>query len=811
MSGEKVIASLVGKLRFETDVAGLRKFQKMLDAVSARMAALDKQSSRLQRKLGGLGKGTGNIQKQLAAQQKLTQAQFQQTLQSGKLQLVQQQQGLRLATAQQKLKQQESRTSTLQQRQQAAAHAAQLGQLKTIQQHQQFGLRQEQQRLRVAGEAARLEASRSRAQAAADRARITSLRLQDRIDKRLPSPLRSPTGRRSPARGRASIFGGVGATAAGVGGAVGASIPGLSLFGAGLHPAAIGLSALAAATVLATSKLLQLAEADVKVLDDRRTERAQHRVLTGGDAEKAAAAEARLTKLANDLGVERSKIAKPYVMSSINLSEAGLGEKNATDVLDGVMSFSRGTGTSEDDMAGALRALGQAMSKGQLYAEEWKGQFAERIAGADKLGVEAWAKVTGSGLKGQDAKAAFSGAMSDGDIKGDKLNEFLIQLGKDMKAKANLEGRLDTILASAEASKNRLTNIKEARDLSTAEYNDSAVKKSSTNLFKAKEDFEHSLGLLVPLFSKLETAATNLQTKWTRVGIEIVEWTAKVSTALEGMEPSPELVGFMNSLADIFDHMSDALSPLLTLLGDVITFMGSTALGAASDSLKTFFTTFTDSWNGLSPLLEDVPTAFDTLASAISAAIESLLATFGLDDEWREHKEKREKKRADKEAYMGSDGPIGVLPVEGSPGSTPATTAGEVYRGGVAPNGAAPGSPLAKLLAKSFLYDTEDPANKADIERFKGVKPDLTRQALSTNLNHLNKSAQLPTGSSSTTTTDNRQVHVDIKIDGSNLSTDEIASALEDKIHNIAKTAFSDSFGVQLRNAKTNLVQVTDR
>lgn len=93
------------------------------------------------------------------------------------------------------------------------------------------------------------------------------------------------------------------------------------------------------------------------------------------------------------------------------------------------------------------------------------------------------------------------------------------------------------------------------------------------------------------------------------------------------------------------------------------------------------------------------------------------------------------------------------------------------------------------------------------------VAPDnsLMLDRLGTGLNQLNQAPQLAPSSSSTTTTDNRQVHVDIKIDGSNLSADEIASALEDKIHNIAKTAFSDGFDVQLRNAKTNLVQVTDR
>lgn len=48
---EKVIASLIGRLRFDVDSSGLRSFERMLDNVAKRMALLDQQAQKLQRRL----------------------------------------------------------------------------------------------------------------------------------------------------------------------------------------------------------------------------------------------------------------------------------------------------------------------------------------------------------------------------------------------------------------------------------------------------------------------------------------------------------------------------------------------------------------------------------------------------------------------------------------------------------------------------------------------------------------------------------------------------------------------------------------
>ena len=241
--------------------------------------------------------------------------------------------------------------------------------------------------------------------------------------------------------------------------------------------------------------------------------------------------EKQITDFSNSLGLLRKSIAVPYTQASINLSESGLGEAKSQQIVQAIMKFARGTGATSDDMAGALRAINQAASKGQLYAEEWKGQFAERIVGAEKLGVESWAAVSGKGLTGTKAKADFAKSMSDGVISGDKLNIFLMELSERMDAKANVQGRLDIVSQSAESSQNRLTNLTEQRSIDTGLFQGEQLKKASAALYVAKEGFAKELEKLIPLFSDLETNATTLNTRFVELATIVLSEASKALDA----------------------------------------------------------------------------------------------------------------------------------------------------------------------------------------------------------------------------------------------------------------------------------------
>lgn len=640
---EKVIATLVGRLKFDVDSAPLLRFEKMLDNINRKMREVEKQAARLEKRLGIAPRGNANIQKQIAASAKQTNAEFQSMLRTSKLQLVAEQQQVKLQTQQAKAAQQQAKASQ-------AEHRAQLQQIKTTQAAQAFSLRQEQGRLKLQQEqlrtsaaASRLEATKARTQAASDRARIQALRLEERLNRSLPKGMRSPSGRAAPApsqsiwrggsRGFGSSMGHV--ASAGLGAGVGASIPGLGMFSAGLHPAAMALGALATAAIAAQAKLNEFAKTDINAFDTRRTERANLSVLAEGDTQLQARLEKELSSFADSLGLVRSEIAKPFVMSAINLTDAGLQRDQSIDLIQGIMRFARGTGLNSDDMGGALRAIGQAFSKGQLMSEEWKGQFAERVAGADKLGVQAWAEITRSGLKGQAAKASFSDAMADGKISGDQLNKFFIVLGRMMNDKSNLGGRLDTIAQSAESSQARIQNMTTERSIRTAEYDDGALKQSSIELYQAKERLQFSLEKLIPGFSNLESASLRLETRFTDTSTKIVGWLERIQTAVDQLADNPKYAVFFDNAKKFADEV---LTPLIDLLVDVVTFMASTTfenIGAALGLLA-------DGLNALSPVLDQIPEALNFMIEKLREGIGQFFTLLGLGDKWRAHNAERE-------------------------------------------------------------------------------------------------------------------------------------------------------------------------
>ncbi|USR38356.1 tape measure protein [Ectopseudomonas hydrolytica] len=623
----------------------------MLDSIHAKMAALDKQATRLQKKLGIAPKGTANIQRQLAQQQKLTKQQFQDSLKASKLQLAVDQNKLKLQSVQ-------AKASTLQAKQAQAEHKARLGHIKAEQAAQTFSMRQEQSRLRLAQEQnrlaasnSRLEATRARTQAAADRARITGLRLEERLSKSLPRSLQGDARRpsrsiASPWRGGSRGFGSsmshVLAGGAGVG--VGASIPGLAMFSAGLHPAAIAIGAVATAATLAAAKLNQLAKQDVKALDERKVERANFKVATGSP-EAAAKAEARLSALADDLGIVRSEIAKPYTMATVNLAAAGMSPDEAAKMLQGLLSFGRGAGVSTDDQAGALRAIQQSLSKGQLMSEEARQQLAERLPGAWQAMADSWAQLTKSGLVGDKASQAFSDAMEDRQIRGDKLVEFWKVFGARLQEQANAGGRLDEIRQSADAHAARLQNMKEARSIATAEFDDGRLKKASNEMLQAREKLEKSLNKLVPTFSSLESASLRFEQRFYELSSSFVEWLAMIQTKLDSFEPSPEFLRFVEAVDSTLQKFYVALEPVLTLLSDVVTFMAGIAIDTLTESWKTFFGTFADGLDSMQGLLDTIPDAVQQFVDHIRNMIAKLLDMVGLGDRWRKHQQEREQGR----------------------------------------------------------------------------------------------------------------------------------------------------------------------
>lgn len=500
MSEERQIASLFATLGFKVDDSGLKAFEARLKSLQVQAQALNKS---VQNTLSGAGaKPALAHSKQLVSQQKTALQ-----LQGASLRNLVTQQKLSAAEFKAKLENSKLTLAT-----QTAEHRQAVNLLRLDRERQALqrsGLQTSIAQHRLAQAAARTRQIELKSKQAAERIRSgvsnhrgyqTAQNLGNSLRHSLP-----------------------------VGAVGGAAFAGLDALGGAVSPLTLAFTALTAVTIGLQRKFSELAQIDVGNSDARNVERAQLSVLTDGDKAKAQAVESDITAFANEIGVLRQSIAPAFATTATNLKDAGLQQSQATDLLKGIMRFGRATGTTSEDIGGALRAIQQAVGKNQLYKEEWGQQFSDRVAGANKLGTEAWAKASGSNLKGQAANKAFTEDMADGKISGAMLTKFLTELGALMDSKANLGGRLDVVSSSAESSQARIANAKLERSIKTAEADDGRLRKASNELFKARERLQKSMDTLTPVFSTLEAKSLDLESAFIDLASSVVSYADEVT------------------------------------------------------------------------------------------------------------------------------------------------------------------------------------------------------------------------------------------------------------------------------------------
>lgn len=89
--------------------------------------------------------------------------------------------------------------------------------------------------------------------------------------------------------------------------------------------------------------------------------------------------------LANKLGIELSVVAESYTKFAVAANAVGIGMQETRYIYESIAKAGRVFALSSDDMNGVFKALEQMLSKGQVYAEELRGQLGERLPGAVAL------------------------------------------------------------------------------------------------------------------------------------------------------------------------------------------------------------------------------------------------------------------------------------------------------------------------------------------------------------------------------------------------------------------------------------------
>jgi len=94
-------------------------------------------------------------------------------------------------------------------------------------------------------------------------------------------------------------------------------------------------------------------------------------------------------KVANTLGLDLLTTTEAYMKLAAASKGTQLEGQAARDIFTAVANASTSLGLSADDTSGALRAIGQMISKGNVQAEELRGQLGERLPGAFQIAARA--------------------------------------------------------------------------------------------------------------------------------------------------------------------------------------------------------------------------------------------------------------------------------------------------------------------------------------------------------------------------------------------------------------------------------------
>lgn len=212
--------------------------------------------------------------------------------------------------------------------------------------------------------------------------------------------------------------------------------------------------------------------------------------------------------LSDKLGIDIGVVSNSYTRFAVAAKAVGLSLQDSKFIFESVAKAGRVFHLSADDMNGIFRALEQMLSKGQVYAEELRGQLGERLPGAVALFAKGMNMTTAQLMK----------AMENGEVSGEAVINFARE-----QAKA-IDAQLETASKGVDAMEARARNAMTSFQLALADsgfieayvqllqkvtefLNSSDGQQAAVNLGQA---FSYVADTLVYLIDNLDTVITVL-------------------------------------------------------------------------------------------------------------------------------------------------------------------------------------------------------------------------------------------------------------------------------------------------------------
>ena len=166
-----------------------------------------------------------------------------------------------------------------------------------------------------------------------------------------------------------------------------------------------------------------------------------------GSTEAANAQFQQLSQFADQYGLNLLAVSEAYKTFAGAAVSANVPLEQTNYIFESVAKAAATLKLSNDDLKGALMALGQMISKGTVQAEELRGQLGERLPGAFNLAAKAMGVTT----------AELGKMLENGEIMaGDLLPKLALELNKTYGDK--IVGQVDSLQASVNRLSNTFTN-----------------------------------------------------------------------------------------------------------------------------------------------------------------------------------------------------------------------------------------------------------------------------------------------------------------------------------------------------------------
>lgn len=178
---------------------------------------------------------------------------------------------------------------------------------------------------------------------------------------------------------------------------------------------------------------------------------AQRLALTAVTGSEEAGAEQQkwFRQLADNLGIHERATLPSYTKMLASGTTSGFSTDEVQNIFTGISAYGRTMGLDSEAMKGTMRAIEQMMNKGQIYSEELKGQLAERAPGVISAMAEA------AGFDPENDKQAIPKLfkkMEDGEL---MAKDVLEKFSAILLDRAKQGGALEKAMASTAAEQGR--------------------------------------------------------------------------------------------------------------------------------------------------------------------------------------------------------------------------------------------------------------------------------------------------------------------------------------------------------------------